>query len=379
MHFVFCQISTNLINKDLPDDIAAEYYRKQWEKPGYYKPEHFWEVPLWIAEICGSLKHTDLEYTTELCIITEYNQTLPDGDYYLFSVLDVNYDIVAGIVKDNPSKRFEIGGYISGPKKIDLIKIGYNVDYYSTVRDFTESGFFKKYVYDLDYGLFAGMQTIPRLTMSTGCKHSCKFCTVPDKLTKISACDIRKQIESFSVLDFKYIYLNDKTFGQCQENWQNLGIIRDVIRAAINPDFRGFIIQTTTAKCKSAAFVDRLVEIGVVIVELGIETFNDDILKAYSKPQNTQTITRAINNLYCADMAIIPNIIIGLEGEDTGTYWQTLEFLSYNAGKFYMLNIYNLARYDTDDDKNELTQTGSADDKRFYNDIFDLGLQTLKQ
>ena len=377
--FVFCQISTNLINADLPNDIATEYYRKQWQKPGYYKSEHFWEVPLWIAEICGSLKHTELDYTTELCIITEHNQTLPDGDYYLLSVLDVNYDIIADIVKKNPGKQFICGGYISGPQKINLIRIEYNIWWYSTIKSFIKGFSGADCVYDLDYGLFAGMQTIPRLTMSTGCKHRCRFCTIPDELTTLSACDIRKQIESFECLDFRYVYLNDKTFGQSQ-NWQHLGTIRDCIRATINPGFAGFIVQTTAVKCVDPAFVAELEAMGVLIVELGIETYNDDILKAYRKPQNTNTIVRAINNLYCANLAIIPNIIIGLDGEDGLTYWRTLEFLSYNKSKFYMLNIYNLARYDTtDDDKNELTQTGTDIDEQFYNDIFALGLEILKQ
>ncbi|MCP4596244.1 radical SAM protein [Neptuniibacter sp.] len=373
MHFVFCQVSTNLINAELPDDIAAEYYRKQWDKPGYYKPEHFWEVPLWIAEICGSLKHTDLEYTTELCIITEHDQTLPDGDYYLFSVLDVNKAIVEGIATANPGKIFMCGGYVTN----DLMSDPMNIFWYGSIETFIES-FHYNYVYDLDYSLFSGMQTIPRLTMSTGCKHHCKFCTVPDELTTLSVCDIRKQIESFECLNFRYIYLNDKTFGQAR-NWRDLWVIRDVIKQN-NPNFGGFIVQTTAAKCKNPAFVRSLVNSGVVIVELGVETYNDDILRAYNKPQNTDTIAQAIYNLYNAYMAIIPNIIIGLDGENTGTYRQTLEFLTQERHRFYMLNIYNLARYGEDGgDTNELTQTGNADDERFYNDVFRLGLEILRQ
>ena len=45
MKYCFCQISTNLINKDLPDDEASEYYQQMWlskHDDGYVKPDHFW-------------------------------------------------------------------------------------------------------------------------------------------------------------------------------------------------------------------------------------------------------------------------------------------------------------------------------------------------
>ena len=369
MHFVFCQVSTNLINAELPDDIATEYYRRQWQKPGYYKSEHFWEIPLWIAEICGSLKHADLDYTIELCIITEHNQTLPDGDYYLFSVLDVNYDIIRKIIKENYGKQFILGGYTDLEEFIGYAMYKY-VKCYKTVKDFMRvcGG----YIYDLDYGLFAGMQTIPRLTMSTGCKHNCRFCTIPDGVVKVNHHDIRKQIDSFEVLNFRYVYLNDKTFGQC-DNYHLLNTAKELIKE-YNSGFAGFIIQTTADKCKDPEFVAELEAMGVLIVELGVETYNDDILKAYRKPQNTETIDRAIKNLSDMDLAIIPNIIIGLDGESHETYTQTYQFIRQNRHKLYALNIYNFARYDSDDDKNELTQTGTNADKQFYNDIFVLGL-----
>ena len=379
MHFVFCQISTNLINAKLPDDIATEYYRKQWEKPGYYKSEHFWEIPLWIAEICGSLKHADPKYTTELCIIAEHNQTLPDGDYYLFSVLDVNKAIIKDIIRDNPKKEFVLGGYVNlqdMPKQCPCGCCNHVAIFYS-VKEFIES-WQQEYTYNLDYSLFAGMQTMPRLTMSTGCKHRCKFCTVLDELTEVSAGNIAKQINSFRVLDFRYVYLNDKTFGQCN-NYRCLDVVRTAIKM-YNPSFAGFIVQTTADKCSNPAFVAELKAMGVLIVELGVETYNDGILKAYHKPQNTDIVDRAINNLYDIYLAIIPNIIIGLDGENEFTYRSTISYLHNQRDKFYALNIYNLVRYDTaDDDKNERSFTGNDIDKQFYNDVFALGLEILRQ
>ena len=59
MKYCFCQVSTNLINKDVPDDSTSEYYRQMWLSKcddGYIKPDHFWELPLWIAELSHVLE-----------------------------------------------------------------------------------------------------------------------------------------------------------------------------------------------------------------------------------------------------------------------------------------------------------------------------------
>lgn len=382
MHFMFCQISTNLINAELPDDIAAEYYRKQWEKPGYWRSEHFWEIPLWIAEICGSLRHTELDYTTELCIITEHNQRLPDGDYYLFSVLDVNKAIIRDIINNNPEKYFILGGYIKDHtfflgktiKPCGCCDIA--VSWYFSVKSFISK--FGCYVYDLDYSLFAGMQTIPRLTMSTGCKHHCKFCTVPNELTTLSVCDIRKQIKSFECLDFRYIYLNDKTFTQA-DNYMLLQTCYDTIKE-YNPKFIGFIVQTTCAQIIKPGIVRQLRLLGVEIVELGVETYNDRLLKGLKKPQNTKIIRQAIIELYFNGIKIIPNIIIGIDGENHSSYSNTLDFLAANSERLFALNIYNLVSYnDTNSDKNELKVSNTPANKWFYKKIFNLGLKILKQ
>ena len=50
----FLQISDNLINPVDVNNPADVYFKAIWnhlDGEGYFKPPHFWELPLWIAEL----------------------------------------------------------------------------------------------------------------------------------------------------------------------------------------------------------------------------------------------------------------------------------------------------------------------------------------
>ncbi len=196
-------------------------------------------------------------------------------------------------------------------------------------------------------------------------------------------------------LDFELIYINDKTFGQCK-NYYHLKYIYPSI-AAWNPKFRGFTIQTTCYQIlKFYGQGVNLKDLGIVNVELGIESYNDDILKKYNKPQNTGTIDMALNILKSTGVNIIPNIIIGLPGEDMFTYSETLLWIKDNMHRFLMLNVTNFVPYigsDTSDIvKTQLEDLNQTTCKRSYHTdletmatelftefLFDFGMRIIKK
>jgi coproporphyrinogen III oxidase-like Fe-S oxidoreductase len=131
-------------------------------------------------------------------------------------------------------------------------------------------------------------------------------------------------------------------------------------------------------------------------VEIGVESYNADVLKYYNKPQRLQTINSAVKILHKQSLKIIPNIIIGLLYEDFTTYANTIKWLFENRKKFYMINIYNYAVYadaslgvDSDiqitaDDTNELatkksfhTSLESFAAKNASDAIFTIALEIL--
>lgn len=391
MEIVFCQISNTLINK-YHGSISDKYYHGIYQcKNGYYKNEHFFELPLWIAEIAGSL--IDSSIKQELHIVTNIENSIKylssKNALILFSVLDVNKHFIKDIIKSLPEKMFHIGGYTS----FDYFNEFDNVKTYKDIKSFIQYlGI--DYSYNLDYALFAGFKTVPRLTLSRGCLNRCKFCTVEKTVNKISDENIFKQIVSYQELDFKLIYLNDKTFSQA-DNFTMLYDLYDIVKS-YNDNFLGFIIQTTCTEIISNFELQNMLNTGIIYaVEIGIESYNDNILYELEKPQNEKSIIQAIDIINYYNVKLIPNIIIGFINENKTTYNKTLNMLKHYKPSLYIVNIYNLVIYedsrlsseidinnDTDFNENSIDKSfydskQKANNEYFYDEIFKLAIDTL--
>ena len=393
------QISTNLINgkQDLTD-ISQLYYNTLYKvksTDGYIKPSEFWEIPLWVTEISFNVN-------TEFYICKDVHDTIKhinnsDYTHICFSVLDINSEIIKYIVKQvtqdkNNTKKFIIGGY----SDLSYFKNSNNTHVFKTIKDFM--GYLGiEYKKGNSYKLFKGFKTIPRLTLSTGCLNNCDFCTVENKIVKTPTHIIEQQIKAFKPLKFKLVYINDKTFGQ-STNYKLLPRIYKAIKE-YNKEFKGFIIQTTTGQLLKLS--DNFIkDAHIKYIELGIETYNDNILKQYHKSSSELLSIKAfekIRNLRCilndVNVKIIPNIIIGFPEENSFTYGRTINFLEHYKPFISHLNIYNLAIYDntalskrikyTDADKNELSVNKSFHKNKnahieFYNNIHKLGIDIIK-
>ena len=390
----FLQVSDQLLNPNDANNPADNYFRAIWPNmagEGYYKPDHFWEIPTWIAELSYCLQDHELGlfHVDHISKSREY-PILPDADRYFASVMDCNKEHIRIIVENNPNKLFYLGGYIGYENYLETFNEFPNSMWCSDIESVCDClGI--SYQYGTDYSLFKGVKCIPRLTLSNGCINHCKFCTVPDEIIEMSQPKIQRQIDSMEDLNFELVYISDKTFGQAG-NYRHLKYIYNSIKE-FNPKFRGFIVQTTCYQILK--FDDQgvnLKDLGIVNVEIGVESYNNVILKKYNKPQNTRTIDTALNILKNRGVNIIPNIIIGLPGENRFTYWATLDWLEENMQNFLMLNIFNFVSYKgsetekrTNENLNEIvcprsyhTKKEASTIRMFTESLFDIAMEILK-
>ena len=401
---VCIQISNDLINgKPNLNEISQQYYATLYNKKhsdGYYKSYHFWEIPNWISIInynvdCDFYICKNIEETVNYLLVNNYN-------YVCFSVLDVNKHIIKDIIDNynyeieeynfyncvNEASKFILGGYID---LFEYFKVCDSSSYiiFNTIKEFINYlGI--EYKLGYDYKHFKDYETIPRLTLSTGCLHNCDFCTIEKELKEIPINTILQQIKSFEPLKFKLVYINDKTYGQCQ-NYKILPNIYRLIKK-YNKQFKGFIIQTTTTKFLT--FENKFIkDAHIKYIELGIETYNDLILKKYHKPSSEKTINLSCDKIrQLKNVWLIPNILIGIPEETELSYNRTLKFISQNKDIISHMNIYNLAVYDntplskklkyTEADKNEnnLNKSFHKDKtihNNFYVNIHILGIDIL--
>lgn len=337
------QFSSDLLQPpaEKGSDVATDYYNQLYAKrKGYARPDDFWEIPQWQAELAHNVPNTD-QYTIR--DPKEAAEFFKRAGYknIAFSALDVNKPFIKKLADEYPGK-IVVGGY--GDLGKDFA--GHpNVEIQPSMKDFVEKemgpGSYKQ---GYDYRHFSGTPTVPRLQLSDGCTQKCAFCTVPKKITESSRDTIIQQADAIAKdLPSNLIYINDKTYGQA-ENHTMLPELFERIKKK-NPNFEGFVIQTTAAQMKKFS-PEFLKKAGIKYVELGIETYNDPILKELKKPATEALIDAAAEKLRAAGIPMIPNIIVGFPGETEQTYSHTLDWLKKNEDIISHTNIYNVAAYE---------------------------------
>ena len=379
------QFSSDLLQGNRQRDHADDYYDKLYgNREGYHRPADFWEIPQWQAHMAHSMPNAD-HYTVRDPQEAIRFANAAGYKNIAFSALDVNKEHVRDFAK-NYKGHVVVGGYTDMNHFADLP----NVAIHPTVQSFVESEG-QQYKPGYDYRHFSGTKTIPRLTLSDGCKHHCAFCTVPKGVTEKSREDVMQQVDAFAQhLPADLIYLNDKTFGQAK-NHAMLPEIYQRVKAQ-NPNFRGFVVQTTAAQMKQFT-PEFLRNAGIRHAEIGVESFNDPILRAHKKPATEQLIEESAQKCRQAGVGLIPNIMVGLPGENAQTYGKTLGWLNKNKDIISHVNAYNLALYDNtplgqkigalsnaDRDENQVGKSFHTDPKvhqDFHNKLFDFANKQL--
>lgn len=366
---LFVQFANSMFLRHSENDKYWDSFYECHHDIGYYMGKYVFEPPKWIAEICYFLTpNINRELLWVVNSISEAIEKINSSQYdvVFFSLMNCNQMFIAEIVNACPSQKFIIGGY--NDKFLKYLGDTYeNVTIADTIRD-CANALGLKYSYGTDYTLFLGDYVVPRLTLSSGCLNNCKFCIVPHgKIIEYPFEKSVQQIHSFNSLNYRLIYVDDKTFGQADNHTtiKELGkIINDMYP---QKGFNGFVVQTTSGMVvkKGSEFAD----IGVKVAEIGMETYNDPILRKYNKPSSCKLAEMAIEEGNKNGIKMIANVIVGIPEEDNETYQRTFDFVmpKLESGELIGLNFsiytdysseFNLGEIDfAETDKKELHKT----------------------
>lgn len=330
MKILFVQFANSMFLRHEECDGYWDAFYNAYNNFGYWRGKYCFEIPKWIAEIDFLLDKKIYEREIYYCqnnvseVIKKINDYNPE--YTLFSLMDCNKNFIEKIVKELPNNKFIIGGY-NNEFLTYLDKTYKQVYKVNTIEDDAKI-LGVPYKMGTDYSLFKGETVLPRLTLSYGCLNKCKFCTIPHgKVIPIEDEIIIQQVESFKDLKFKLIYIDDKTFGQC-DNYTILPKLTEIIKE-YNPQFEGYVIQTTSGMVRKK--YKEFIDLGVKVAEIGMETYNDEILREYNKPSSCKFIDDCVqiakeNN----ELKLILNVVIGFPEETSSSYGRTYHLIEEN-------------------------------------------------
>lgn len=323
-----------------PVNPVLDYYRERYKKiDGYYiaSPD-FLEIPVWIAEVCGRVKIDELVIIRNQADIEALFKRDDLAAVY-GSVLDVTLTVWQSIAAGLQCPVI-LGGYVD---KANFASFGH-VAWLDSIEELGAGA--------PDYHLFDGIKTIPRLQLSRGCFYDCKFCTIERGVKENELDKIDGQVNAFKRLQFKYIYIDDKTFGQARNHLFLAGIYDKV--KAYNPDFIGFIIQSAIPEITRYAET-WIKNCHVAVIECGIETRDRYALESWNKKHAiVDTVTGLVRRLHAK---FIPNVLFGIAADSRGmhAYSVTLAWLLHNRDVISWINPYILCEYNAghDEDVNE--------------------------
>ena len=350
-NILFVQCSNSMFKRHGSCDKYWDVFYRRWEHIGYYMGKHVFEIPKWVAEIAYFLQDDNKElFYCEHDVYEVMNKIIGGNyDYVMMSLMNANQYIIERIVSRCYNQKFLIGGY-NDEFMANLADEYDNVEITNTTMDVAKT-LGVEYRFGTDYSLFNGERVIPRLTMSYGCLNNCKFCIVPHgNITPVDRNVIEQQVKSFEPIDYRLIYIDDKTYGQCT----NYSFTKEMALFTGKTDFNGFIVQTTTGMLynKAKDFKDA----GVCVAEIGLETFNDNILKAYRKPSSEAMTVKAVEACNACGIHLIANVIIGLSEETEETYRKTYDYVMplMEQGKLIGINPAIYTDYDNDENLGEI-------------------------
>ncbi len=352
----FVQISDNLMVARGDGRWIDEYYKAAYaQMPGYHKPQHFMEIPYWIAKISGMMGP---EWDQALHVVTDVDSSTRfltgKPGILLYSTMEANKLDIIEMVRRLPNNRIIMGGYVE-PSEFTCFN---NVEYLEKLNDLSLHLKGLNLSAPPSYELFRGMSVIPRLTLSTGCLLNCSFCMVPRELRVLTPAQVNAQVESFRPLHFDLVYLDDKTFSQAS-NWRSLQCASEAIQE-YNPNFMGFIVQTTPHMAALPNRMQEFKDLGIKYVELGVESLDDRTLTAFRKPYRKKDLDFAISEARRLGIKIVPNFVFGFPGE---CYSKSVKWVSENKEVIPAVNINFLSGIYEARDDSKLPTARTPDDR----------------
>jgi pyruvate-formate lyase-activating enzyme len=357
-----------------PHGELAEYYRTYSATfraafPEFFVPEDsLWEAPLWAAHLAGMLESIGIEAdlldlsrtpaTVEACVAAALDATRA-GDLVYLSPLAQNFDLALGVSRalQDRSRRTVLGGNMAtlaeagdaalvfrgqlSPEQLEelLSRPAGSVTHSRLSRR-------GRIVWTPSYRVLEGFEgTVPllRVNASHGCLFHCSFCgdAWSKQLHVVDRGALEREVADLEALfpQTRLVYVGDKSFGQSKEAVANL---MHVFRE--RPRYR-FIVQTH-ALLVNDALIEAMHELGVAVVELGLESGDPDLLRSANKAtKGNDHYLEVIARLRAEGMRVVLNVLGGLPEETPKSHERTLAFIDAAGSDVWLFNLYNFVPY----------------------------------
>jgi uncharacterized radical SAM superfamily protein len=358
-----------------PHPLVRDYYRdysaRYREAVDFFVPEgSLWELPLWIAHLAGLIHDAgSVARVIDLSSLAADERTCIDrlvaetgsGDVVMLSPLAQNFDLALAVSRElqQAGRRTVIGGNMAGlvpegaashvhqgiltRKSLESILHGGGTGISRIPPRRGRGGWLDSVPDYAKLRHYRGKVPLLRLNASHGCLYQCSFCgdAWSRQLYVVAPEALEEEVKQFEELfpEARLIYIGDKTFGQSREAVANLLEV-----FARRPQYR-FIVQTHVLQVNEQ-LIDVMKQLGVIIVEMGFETADSEVLReSHKQVRGVEHYARVIEQLTAAGIRVILNVMGGLPHERAGSHQDTLAFLRGPRNRAWLYNLYSFVPY----------------------------------
>lgn len=182
---------------------------------------------------------------------------------------------------------------------------------------------------------------------SRGCPFDCEFCDIVNLYGRIPRCKSPEQV--IRELDYLYqlgwrreIFISDDNFiGNRAHAMAVLDLLIPWMKSHGEPF--NFIAQASVNLGRDLELIDRLTEANISHIFVGVESPDEEILKAAHKYQNVKTpLIDSLNNMNKNGLSVMASFIIGFDGEKKGAGERICAFVQETNIPVVMLNTLHI-------------------------------------
>jgi radical SAM superfamily enzyme YgiQ (UPF0313 family) len=292
----------------------ARQIRENTDAPIIFGGAH----PTVLPEEC--LQHCDYVVRNEGdATIVELLQALSNGKD-IGGIAGISYRDSSGRIVHNPKREFIVN--LDVPQDVSLL------------HEYGEVG-------ERHFGKASAKHHMQVIQTSRGCPFNCRFCVAPQELgTKYRTKSIETILKDFengmAVTKSNLFMIVDNEFTVNRKRTE------DVLKAIIKK-FGGsleLMVFARTEIGQEPVLLKLMIEAGVKILFLGIESVNEDTLKFYRKGQTLEQVRRNVEKIHSAGIQTMGSTILGSDHDTPDKIRDSAVFFiqnHFNHAHFYSL------------------------------------------
>lgn len=199
----------------------------------------------------------------------------------------------------------------------------YIVDDFDSI-SFPDRTLTKKYTYGKHVNPFVKSGEFTSMITSRGCPYACRFCSrnsLNATCRKRSVDSVIKELKEIKKQGYKFVVFSDDSFPS--KGKRDLRIFEEIIKEGLDLKFYVNAVRVDSVDEK---LLQKMKHAGVVFIQFGLESGNNDVLEFYNKHTSVEKIKKAVELSHKMGFITAGTFILGAPFETKEYFMKTISF-----------------------------------------------------